>query len=186
MSRFTVTDLKLDGLKVIERQQMGDSRGFLSRIFCAQELAFAGWSQPIAQINYTYTQKKGTVRGMHYQRPPYSEMKLVSCLHGAVFDVVVDVRAGSPTFLQWQAVELSASNQRALLIPIGFAHGFQTLVADCELIYLHTKSHEPSSEDGLNANDPMLSIKWPFPISELSARDREHLMLDPIFMGLIL
>jgi dTDP-4-dehydrorhamnose 3,5-epimerase len=186
MSRLNVTDLPLHGLKLVERQQLGDSRGFLSRLFCAEELATAGWHQPIAQINQTVTQKKGTVRGMHYQRPPYSEMKLVSCLQGAIWDVAVDLRAGSPTLLQWHAVELSASNHLALLIPEGFAHGFQTLVDDCELIYLHTKAYAQSAEAGLNPQDPMLSINWPLGIDELSARDAQHPVLDHLFKGVTL
>ena len=186
MSRFNVTDLPLHGLKLVERQQLGDSRGFLSRLFCAEELAAAGWHQPIAQINQTVTQKQGTVRGVHYQRPPHAEMKLVSCLQGAIWDVAVDLRAGSPTFLQWHAVELSAANHRALLIPEGFAHGFQTLVDDCELIYMHTKAHAPGAEAGLNPHDPMLPITWPLAITELSARDAQHPMLDHLFKGVTL
>ena len=183
MSRFSVTDLPLHGLKVVERQKLGDSRGFLSRLFCAEELAAAGWHQPIAQINQTVTQKQGTVRGVHYQHAPHSEMKLVSCLQGAIWDVAVDLRAGSPTFLQWHALELSATNHRALLIPEGFAHGFQTLVDNCELIYMHTKAYAPSAEAGLNPQDPMLAITWPLAITELSARDAQHPMLDHLFKG---
>ena len=183
MSRFNVTDLPLYGLKMVERQQLGDSRGFLSRLFCAEELAADGWHQPIAQINQTVTQKQGTVRGMHYQHPPHSEMKLVSCLQGVIWDVAVDLRAGSPTFLQWHAVELSAANHRALLIPEGFAHGFQTLVDDCELIYMHTRAHTLGAEAGLNPQDPMLAITWPLGFTELSARDAQHPMLDHLFKG---
>ena len=183
MSRFSVTDLPLHGLKVVERQKLGDSRGFLSRLFCAEELAAAGWHQPIAQINQTVTQKQGTVRGMHYQHPPHSEMKLVSCLQGVIWDVAIDLRAGSPTFLHWHAVELSAANHRALLIPEGFAHGFQTLVDNCELIYMHTKAYAPSAEAGLNPQDPMLATTWPLAITELSARDTQHPMVDHLFKG---
>ena len=186
MSRFSVTDLPLRGLKLVERQQLGDSRGFLSRLFCAEELAAAGWHQPIAQINQTVTQEQGTVRGMHYQRPPHAEMKLVSCLQGAIWDIAVDLRAGSPTFLQWHGVELSVSNHRALLIPEGFAHGFQTLVDDCELIYMHTKAHAPSAEAGLNPLDSTLSIPWPLAIAGLSARDVQRSMIDHLFKGVTL
>ena len=173
-------------LKIVERQQLGDSRGFLSRLFCAEEIAAAGWHKPIAQINQTLTQKQGTIRGIHFQRPPYAEMKLVSCLRGAVWDVVVDLRAGSPTFLQWHAEELSAANHRALLIPEVFAHGFQALSADCELIYLHSRAYVPDAEAGLNPNDPMLSIIWPLAITELSARDAQHPMVDHQFKGMTL
>src|SRR5690554_6695588 len=107
MSRFTVTNLPLAGLKRVQRQRLGDNRGFLARLFCAEELAAAGWTQPIAQINHTFTAKQGTVRGMHFQRPPHAEMKLVSCIRGEVWDVAVDLRVGSPTFLHWHAERLS-------------------------------------------------------------------------------
>ena len=174
LSRFTVTDLPLAGLMLVERQRLSDSRGFLSRLFCVEKLAVAGWRQPIAQINQTLTQKQGTIRGMHFQRPPHAEMKLVTCLHGAIWDVAVDLRAGSPTFLQWYADELSAANHRALLIPEGFAHGFQTLTDDCEMLYLHTNAYHAEAEGGLNALDPGLAIKWPLDVVTLSDRDQAH------------
>ena len=186
MSRFNVLDTPIAGLKIVERQPLGDSRGSLARLFCAEELATAGWRKPIAQINQTVTKKQGTVRGMHFQQPPNAEMKLVTCLRGAVWDVAVDLRAGSPTFLQWHAEELSATNHRALLIPEGFAHGFQTLCDDCELIYLHTMPYIPSAEAGVQPKDPMLSITWPLPIAELSARDAQHPMLNKQFKGMTL
>jgi dTDP-4-dehydrorhamnose 3,5-epimerase len=186
MSRFTILDTPIADLKIVERQQLGDSRGFLSRLFCAEELAASGWRKPIAQINQTFTQKQGTIRGLHFQRPPYAEMKLVTCLRGAIWDVAVDLRAGSPTFLQWHAEDLSATNHRALLIPEGFAHGFQTLCDDCELIYLHARAYTPGAEAGLNPKDPMLSITWPLDITELSTRDAQHLMLDHQFKGVTL
>lgn len=186
MSRFTILDTHIDDLKIVERQQLGDSRGFLARLFCVEELAAAGWHKPIIQINQTLTQKQGTIRGMHFQRPPYAEMKLVTCLRGAIWDVAVDLRAGSPTFLQWHAEELSAANHLALLIPEGFAHGFQTLCDDCELLYLHSKAHTPKAEAGLNPKDPMLTITWPLTITELSTRDAQHPMLDHQFKGVTL
>ena len=186
MSRFTILDTPISALKIVKRQQLGDNRGFFSRLFCAEELALVGWHKPVAQINQTLTQKKGTIRGLHFQRPPYAEMKFVSCLLGAVWDVVVDLRAGSPTFLQWHAEELSAANHRALLIPEGFAHGFQALSADCELIYLHSRAYAPAAEAGLNPKDPMLSIIWPLAITELSARDAQHPMIDHQFKGMTL
>lgn len=186
MSRFTILDTPIADLKIVERQQLGDSRGSLSRLFCAEELAAAGWRKPIAQINQTLTQKQGTIRGMHFQRSPYAEMKLVTCLRGAIWDVAVDLRTGSSTFLQWHAEELSATNHRALLIPEGFAHGFQTLSDDCELIYLHSRAYTPGAEAGLNPKDPMLSITWPLAITELSTRDAQHPMLDHQFKGVTL
>lgn len=183
MGRFVIRDLPLAGLKCIERQRFGDSRGFLSRLFCAEELAEAGWKKPIAQINHTYTARQGTVRGMHYQRPPHAEMKLVSCMRGVVWDVAVDLRAGSPTFLQWHGEILSAENGRALLIPEGFAHGFQTLCEDVELLYCHSAGYAPDHEAGLNPRDARLAIAWPLPIGELSARDAGHAPIDAGFEG---
>lgn len=186
MNRFAILDTPIVGLKLVERQHVGDSRGFLSRLFCAEELAAVGWKRPIAQINQTLTQKKGTIRGMHFQHSSYAEMKLVTCLRGEIWDVAVDLRAESPTFLQWHAEKLSAENRRALLIPEGFAHGFQTLSDDCELLYLHSMAYMPTAEAGLNSQDSTLSITWPLAISELSTRDAQHPMLDDQFKGLTL
>lgn len=186
MSRFAVTDMPLVGLKLVERQRQGDSRGFLSRMFCADELAVAGWSKPIAQINLTRTARRGTVRGFHYQRPPHSEMKLVSCIRGEVLDVAVDVRTGSPTFLRVHAERLSADNGRAMLIPEGFAHGFQALTDDVELLYCHSASYNPSAEAGLNPQDPRLDITWPLAITELSVRDSDHPFIEIGFGGVLL
>lgn len=184
MSRFTVTDTPLVGLKVVTRQKLGDSRGHLTRLFCAQELSVAGWHGPVAQINQTLTGKRATLRGMHYQQPPHAEAKLVICTKGEVWDVAVDIRAGSPTFLHWHAEVLSATNCRALLIPEGFAHGFQTLTDDCEMLYLHSSAYAPQTEAALNAFDDRLAIPWPLPATELSARDAAHPMLTAQFTGL--
>ena len=184
MSRFTILDTSIADLKIVERRQMGDERGFLARLFCAEELAAAGWRKSVAQINHTFTQRQGSVRGLHFQHPPHAEMKLVSCLRGAIWDVAVDLRAGSSTFLQWHAEELSAANQRALLIPEGFAHGFQTLCDSCELIYLHSVAYSQTAEAGLHAKDPTLAINWPMAFNSLSARDAQQPKLDPLFKGL--
>ncbi|MDZ7861827.1 dTDP-4-dehydrorhamnose 3,5-epimerase family protein [Acidovorax sp.] len=184
MSRFTLDPTPLAGLVTVQRQPLVDSRGFLARMFCAQDLAPAGWTWPIAQINHTLTAQRGTVRGLHFQHPPAAEAKLVSCLRGAVWDVAVDLRAGSPTFLQWFGTELSAANHRALLIPPGFAHGFQALSDGCEMLYLHSAPHAPASEGGLDALDPRLAIAWPLPVAERSPRDAEHPLLAPGFTGL--
>jgi dTDP-4-dehydrorhamnose 3,5-epimerase len=183
MSRFTVETLPLAGLRAVTRQRVGDNRGFLSRIFCADELAEAGWAKPIAQINHTFTARRGTVRGMHFQRPPNAEMKLVTCLKGEIWDVAVDLRSGSPTFLQWHAETLSAENGRALLLPEGFAHGFQALTDEVELLYCHSAAYVPAAEGGLNPRDRRLAIEWPLPISEMSNRDTQHPVLDEEFAG---
>jgi len=186
MSRLAIQATPIAGLKIIQRTAIRDTRGFLSRIFCADELASAGWVWPIAQINHTLTKIPGTVRGMHFQFPPRAEAKLVSCLRGAVWDVAVDIRRGSPTFLQWHAEELSAANQRALLIPPGFAHGFQTLEPDCELLYLHSASYDPACEGALNPRDPALAISWAKEISSISEKDSNRPMLDLSFEGMTL
>ena len=184
MNRFTVNTLPLPGLMLIERPHIGDSRGFFSRLFCAEELSVFGWNKPIAQINHSQTARRGTVRGIHFQLPPDAEAKLVICLHGEIFDLAVDLRMNSPTFLHWHGVHLSAENQRSVLIPEGFAHGFQTLTDDCELIYLHSAAYRPEAEGAVNATDPRLAIKWPLEISEMSDRDRNHPLLDAQFEGI--
>jgi len=186
MSRFVLEKTPIDALHVIQRQPMGDERGYLERMFCGDELKPIIGQRSIMQINHTLTEKAGTVRGMHFQHPPHAEMKLVSCLRGKVFDVAVDLRKGSPTFLNWHAEVLTETNHKTFVIPEGFAHGFQTLTDDCELLYLHTAAYAPDAEVGLNALDPRLAIAWPMPIAERSARDQQHAMLTPEFMGLSL
>jgi dTDP-4-dehydrorhamnose 3,5-epimerase len=183
MNRFEVHPTRLKDLVVIQRQVIGDERGFLARLFCSQDLADAGWHWPIQQINHTATAAKGTVRGLHYQVPPKAEAKLVSCIRGAVWDVAVDIRHGSPTFLQWHAEEISAENLRAMLIPPGFAHGFQILQPDSELVYLHSEAYDPARERGLNPRDPQFAIRWPFDFLNISPRDQSHPMIDANFQG---
>lgn len=186
MSRFQNHPTPLQGLRVIQRQAIGDDRGFLSRLFCSEGLASVGWTWTISQINHTATATQGTVRGMHFQPPPKAEAKLVSCIRGAVWDVAVDLRKDSPTFLRWHAEELSATNRRAMLIPPGFAHGFQTLEPASELIYLHSEAYDPALERGLNPRDPSLAIPWPLDISNISQRDLGHPMIDADFYGVAL
>jgi dTDP-4-dehydrorhamnose 3,5-epimerase len=186
VERFAIENLPLAGLKKITRLHLGDHRGFLSRIFCREELQKAGWVKPVAQINLTYTQKKGTIRGMHFQNPPHAEMKLVSCLRGKIFDVAVDLRRDSPTLLQWRSAILSAENRNALLIPEGFAHGFQSLTPDVEILYLHSVLYTPQAEAGLKATDPRLGIEWPLPIKELYGRDANHPLIDKTFHGIMI
>lgn len=186
MNRFLITKTPMAGVLEMQRQRLADTRGFLSRLFCAEELAACGWTKPIAQINHTATTYKGTIRGMHFQHPPHSEMKLVSCLRGEVWDVVVDIRAGSPTFLHWHGACLSAENCMALLIPEGFAHGFQTLTDEAELLYCHSAAYCPGSEGGLNSRDPRLAIDWPIPVTEMSDRDQSHPFIPVDFKGVCL
>jgi dTDP-4-dehydrorhamnose 3,5-epimerase len=186
MSRFDFIPTPLSELKLVHRKAIEDQRGFLSRFYCAEEFAEAGIRKPIAQINHTLTRKRGAVRGLHFQYPPHAETKLVSCLKGEIFDVAVDLRSGSPTFLQWHGEILSAANRKSLLIPEGYAHGFQTLTEDCELIYLHTAAYRPEAEGALNVTDPRLAISWPFPIDDLSERDRSHPFVSPVYQGIVL
>lgn len=184
--RFDIVATALAGLQLIRRLPIRDERGWLERMYCADEFAALMSGQAIAQINRTLTTQQGTVRGMHFQMPPHMEAKLVSCLKGAVFDVAVDVRRDSPTFLHWHGELLSAENHHSLLIPPGFAHGFQTLEADCELLYLHSERFAPQAEAGLNARDPRLAIHWPQPIGARSARDATHPLLGSDFQGVAL
>ena len=184
MSRFSITNLPLAGLKRLQRKRLDDHRGFLERLFCADELETIGWQKSIAQINLTHTIKQGTVRGMHYQHPPHAEMKLVTCIRGKIWDVAVDLRIGSPTFLNWYAEVLSCDNLTALLIPEGFAHGFQTMTEDAELLYFHSNTHVPEAEAGINPLDLKLAIDWPLPIETISNRDDNHLMIDQNFEGI--
>ena len=178
--------MPLAGLKLIQRQSLVDSRGFLSRLFCSNELSLAGWQKPVVQINHTSTAFQGTVRGLHYQKPPYTEMKLVTCIRGEVWDVVVDVRANSTGFLKWHAQILSAENCHAMLIPQGFAHGFQSLSDDVELLYLHTEAYNPKAEAALRFDDQILGINWPLPVTSISERDQSHPLLTTKFKGISL
>lgn len=180
-TRFDIIDTPLYGLHVIQRKPIGDSRGYLERLFCSEELQAFTFGKPIVQINHTLTASRGTVRGMHFQRSPHAETKFVSCLSGEVFDVAVDLRHYSSTFLHWHAEVLSADNHKSLVIPEGFAHGFQTLTDDCEMLYFHTATFHPESEAGLNAKDSQLGITWPLPVSGLSQRDAKHPFLGNNF-----
>ena len=182
-TRFEILETPLFGLLLLQRKPMSDSRGYLERLFCAEELQTLAPGKTIAQINHTLTVSSGTVRGMHLQHPPHAETKFVSCLRGAVFDVAVDVRHNSPTFLQWHAEVLSANNYKTLVIPEGFAHGFQTLTDNCEMLYLHSAAYKPGAEGGLNAQDDRLAIAWPLPVSGLSPRDAKLQFLGNDFTG---
>jgi dTDP-4-dehydrorhamnose 3,5-epimerase len=173
----------LAGLLEVHRLRREDERGFLARLFCDTTLRAHGWPGAVQQVNHTRTERAGCVRGMHFQHPPHAEAKLVSCLRGRVFDVAVDLRAGSPTFLHWHAALLSPDNGRALLIPPGFAHGFQALEDGCELLYCHSAPHVSGAEGGLHPLDEQLAIAWPLPVAELSARDRAHPRLTPAYEG---
>jgi len=163
----------LAGAVLITPEPARDDRGEFARLFCAQTFADRGLDPHLDQISYSFNRRKGTLRGLHLQRPPHGEAKLVRVTAGAIFDVIVDVRAGSPTFGQWYGVELNAAERRQLYIPTGFAHGFQTLTDSAEVLYLISTPFAPASQDGLCWNDPALAIAWPDPSAAiLSDRDR--------------
>ena len=185
-SAVKVLTTPVPGLIVVESIPFADSRGAFARLFCARELAPILGERLIVQINHSRTAAVGAVRGLHFQNPPHAEMKLVRCLKGRIWDVAVDLRAGSSTFLHWHAEELTADNNRMMVIPEGFAHGFQVLEPDSELLYLHTAFYEPSSEGGLSCTDPRLSIAWPLNVSDLSLRDSSHPFLSADFSGFAL
>lgn len=172
------------GVAIVQTTPLVDHRGVFQRIFCDRELEAVIDGRHIVQINHSKTTHVGSVRGMHFQRAPHAEMKLVRCLHGKVWDVAVDLRADSPTFLRWHAEELSFQNGRTLVIPEGCAHGFQVLEPESELLYLHTAHYEPEAEGAARYDDPRLGIRWPLPISEVSQRDQLHPLLSTEFRGL--
>lgn len=184
MSRFLIYDTPIKDLKLIERKPIGDERGFLERLFCQDSFESLLGGKTIRQVNRTLTRKLGTVRGMHFQYSPHAEIKIVSCLKGKVWDVALDLRKGSPTFLKYHAVTLSEDVPQSYFIPEGFAHGFQTLTRDCELIYFHTVDYSAGAESALNALDPRLAIQWPTAITERSRRDEQHDILTDSFVGI--
>lgn len=181
-----ILDTPLAGLKIAQSVPHRDTRGAFTRLFCAEELKPVLGERQIVQINHSRTSSVGAVRGMHFQHPPHAEMKMIRCLRGRVVDVAVDVRAGSATFLQWYAQELAQDDAQMLIIPEGFAHGFQVLEPESELLYLHTAFYNPSSEGGLRHDDPRLAITWPLPPQDLSPRDLSHPLLGADFTGVAL
>ena len=161
------------GSFVVRRDRIGDDRGWFERTFCSSDLQELLSGRAVVQSNRSFTAMAGTVRGIHLQLPPHAECKLVTCVSGAVYDVVVDLRAGSPTFLQWFGVELSPESRNALWIPEGCGHAFQTLRSDCELWYMHTAAYAPDSEFGIDALDPRIAISWPTTVTMRSPRDEQ-------------
>jgi dTDP-4-dehydrorhamnose 3,5-epimerase len=182
--RFELLETPLKGLHLIQRRVLSDERGFFQRLFCEEELAMFGWPAPVAQINHTLTRQRGSIRGLHMQLAPHSEAKLITCLRGEVWDVAVDLRAGSPTFLHWHAVHLEAEKSCSYLIPAGFAHGFQTLSDDVEMLYCHSHPYVPESEFGLHAMDPRLAIRWPLAVTQRSDKDSAFPFIDQDFQGI--
>jgi dTDP-4-dehydrorhamnose 3,5-epimerase len=179
-----VVETEIKGVDVVETARVEDHRGSFARLFCEFDLSSVMGGRRIVQINHSRTRAVGAVRGMHFQLPPHAEMKLVRCLKGRVWDVALDLRAGSATLLKWHAQELTPRNAHMLVIPEGCAHGFQALEAESELLYLHTAPYVPAAEGGVAHDDPRLSIAWPLPVTDLSARDRAYDPLPPGFAGL--
>lgn len=171
MSRFDIVETPIAGVVALVRKPLGDARGAFERLYCATDLAPVLGDRTVVQINRSLTGEAGTLRGLHFQHPPHAETKFVSCLRGAIFDVAVDLRRGSPTYLAWHGRILSADNHESLVVPEGCAHGFQTLVDGCEVLYLHTAFHAPEAEGGLDACDPGIGVAWPLPVGARSQRD---------------
>jgi dTDP-4-dehydrorhamnose 3,5-epimerase len=163
---------RLPGAFIIELEPREDERGFFARTFCAQEFSAHDLETSFVQCNLSLSRKKGTLRGLHFQRAPMGEVKLVRCIRGAIWDIIVDIRPDSPTFGRHEAVELSAENRRSLYVPRDFAHGFQTLTDDCEVFYQMGAPYVAEAAAGIFAEDPALEIKWPMPITEMSEKDR--------------
>ena len=166
-------ETELQGAFIIEPEKIADERGFFARTWCQKEFARRGLTSQFIQGNISSNTEKGTLRGMHYQVHPHEEAKLVRCTQGAIYDVIIDLRPGSPTFKKWMAVELTAENHCALYIPEKFAHGFQTLVDNTELFYQMSGSYHPDCGRGIRWNDPAFRIEWPSDERIISARDQE-------------
>jgi len=179
-----IRNTRIKDLWIVDGEPFFDPRGEFCRLFCCGELSDILSSRNIEQINLSSSKTKGTIRGMHFQHSPYAEMKMVRCLTGRVLDVVIDLRRGSDTFLEWHAEELSGDDHRMLVIPEGFAHGFQTLEDNCDVLYLHTAKYHPESAGRVNFKDPRVGIDWPLDVSEISAPDRDHPFLVQAFEGL--
>jgi dTDP-4-dehydrorhamnose 3,5-epimerase len=164
--------LPFDGAYLIEAEPFEDGRGLFARVFCQRDFREIGHTKSIVQVNHSVTLEKGGIRGMHFQYRPKAEIKIVKCLSGSVFDVVVDLRKWSSTFGKWHGEVLSSDNMKMMYIPEGLAHGFQTLEENAELLYLHTEFYDPRYEGGITFDDPDLDIDWPLPPSTISAKDR--------------
>ena len=181
--KLNIKNTNFEGLFIIEPNIFEDNRGSFSRIFCENELSSV-LDFNIKQINHSVTSKSGTIRGLHFQYEPNSEIKMIKCVKGSVFDVVVDIRRNSETFLKVFSIELSELNNKIIFIPKGFAHGFQALEDNTDLIYLHSSLYKPSNEGALNPVDRILDITWPEDISNISEKDRNHPFITDKFKGI--
>jgi dTDP-4-dehydrorhamnose 3,5-epimerase len=173
------------GAHIIRLSPFADHRGAFSRIYCADELLNIDHRQPFVQVNHSLNREQGTVRGMHYQRPPKAEIKMIRCLRGKVFDVMVDLRRNSPSFLQWFGIMLSPEAYNMIYIPRGCAHGFQTMEPDSELLYFHTEFYDKEAEGGIRFDDPRIGIDWPLAVKNISEKDAGYPALGPDFAGIM-
>ena len=178
---FTETQLK--GAFIVDLEQRQDHRGFFARTFCANEFVAYGLTPTVAQCNLSFNYKKGTLRGMHYQIAPATETKLVRCTQGAIYDVIIDMRPDSPTYLSHIGVELTALNRRALYVPQMFAHGYQALTDEAEVVYQVGEFYTPGYERGLHYDDPTFGIDWPLPVSEISEKDAAWPLFKSVLVG---
>ena len=174
----------LNGSYIIEGEPFTDERGWFARYYCRNEFEEIGHNKEWVQLNHSVSYKKGTIRGMHFQKQPFAEIKMVKCIAGRIYDVIIDLRKDSETFLQWFGTELSAQNKKMLYIPEGFAHGFQCLMDNCELIYHHSEFYKPEAETGIRFDDPQVKIEWPLSMTIISPRDKQHPWLDKNFKGI--
>lgn len=168
--RFRPTGLA--GVRLIELEPASDERGFFARTFCVQEFAAQGLETGFVQHSISHTERAGSVRGMHFQKKPHEEVKLLRCIRGAIHDVLIDLRPDSPTYRRWEAYELTAENRRQLYVPAGLAHGFQTLLPDTEVAYLISAFYAPAAAAGIRHDDPAFAIAWPLPVADISPKDR--------------
>ncbi len=181
-----ITATPIQGVYLVETTPFRDERGIFYRAFCDRELGFLLQGETIRQVNVSQTEAVGTIRGLHFQYPPHAEIKLIRCLRGRVWDVIVDLRRDSPTFLKWYQVDLSDDNAYMIVVPKGCAHGFQTLELSSELLYLHTACYANKYEGGIHYKEPKLSIPWPLEVTHISPRDASHPFLSEDFQGIAL
>ena len=180
--KFIETSLK--GAYIVEPEPFRDDRGFFARTFCKREFSEIKHTKEFVQFNHSMTTTKGTLRGMHYQIPPSAEIKLIRCIRGSVYDVIIDIRKNSPTFLKHFGVTLSESNLKMIYIPEGFAHGFQTLEDNAQMLYHHTEYYTPQNERGLNYKDPAFKIDWPLIPVNMTEKDQKYSFIDTNFKGI--
>jgi len=167
------TETELQGAFIIEPELLEDDRGFFALLWSRKEFSLRGLNEQVVQANVSFNKQRGTLRGLHFQKEPHQEAKLVRCTAGAIYDVIADLRPASPTFRRWIGVELTSRNRLMLYVPEGFAHGFQTLKDDTEVAYQISEYYHPESASGVRWDDPVLNIKWPLPVAVVSERDRE-------------